>query len=563
MSRNIHKIYKDLYAVNRVNDIVVEKGGVTQRHADQIDNIGSNTSFNRLNPPNSKTLMSKTILLETFVRVDYEMDDTDVLLSANNQIFNLSRFRKNAINKAIRSSTIVINGESFTDNNFDVVDNVDQMIEDYDTRYYGKIMNGGDHDMVSDLSIGNLPAVLLDNNPWNAKTIRSFELVKKQITQVAAAATQNPNVAAKSEIGYLVFRCVEPLYHYMLKSACLNAPERNAFYNVTSFDLTLNMVDDEATLTNRLLCGNYAVFDSVVANWSDASGDVSKKNITARVFYETPTSEAELSLLPKFDEKIYYYGAKPEQKGFSADTSLTGLPTIPINTDAVNIRGNTAVDVSVNNFVINSIPDMLLVYCVRKNKTLTDPDTYAFIDSLKITVGNDDSNFTSFNDVQLWSMSARNGLKYSYQQQHCKLLNNPAVNALLNIGGRGSFIIIKSSDLNLPSNIGAGTSLQTNINLSARVRGNHSGGAVDYVLYCATYINRVTEIGAGSAGSSENLYSADMLTSATPQVEKQVNKASYKKSMYGGMKQKGGYRLGGGVSLTGSQLSEMANKTVF
>jgi hypothetical protein len=557
MSKQINKAYNHRYNMKYDPVVNVLKSGTTMRYQEETSAISSSTTFEKLNPPNSKSLVSKRILLETYIKIPYQSGavNTGVKTDAAKGFLQDIRFRKNFLNRQIRNAYLMLNGETFSHQIEKTVDLYDQTGEDYNERYYAGLHNSGNADMVADMSKLTLPAGIVDTDTNISTTARRYEFVLFKVTKIREAAVK--------EEGFLVFKVSEYLRHYMTDFNNLNCDDKQAWYNITSFKLNLD-INSTLTLDNilsssagtEIVLGKEGDNINVLPSFCDATGNDAVQNITARVFFETPSLEAETSLLPRFDQSVFYQNLNPVFRT-PKTVSLTGIPTFSGLLEAITSPFGDPVEVQLDNFQLNSIPEYIVVRAFVKSKTRAEPDVHAHIDRCSILLGNDDSNLRSFTGIELWKMSAKNGLKYSYQQQKPALTANAT--GLHNVGGMGSLLIIHSSDLNLPANISSGVSLNTNLQINLTLRGNHTGAqAKDYEVLVTLMERELLEIKSGSASRSKNLISADELM-ATPPKDKALTYSggSDYKMKIGGFKIGG--RMKGGATMS---LSDLAD-TVF
>jgi hypothetical protein len=553
MSKIINKAYNPKYNMSFDNIVNIYKSGTTMRYQDESSVISSSTTFEKLNAPNSKTLFSKRILLQGFIKVKYEskaVDEGYKTSKAAAEILSNLRFRKNVLNRQIRNGYLQLNGETFSHQIHRSVDMYDLTGDDYENRYYGELHNSGNADLVSAFTSLVLPAGVVDTNPNIDTTLRRPELVSFTITQKATGSLK--------EQGEFVFRVSEYLKHYMCDFNSLNCEEKSAWYNLTSFKLNLD-IDDSLTLDKVLSTASIdgSLIKFTEAKWCKEDGGISNPPLTARVFFETPTLEAETALLPRYDQSTFYYSLNPVFKT-PQTVSLTGLPAFSDNVGTVNVLA-TSKDIQVDNYNINSIPEYIVIRAFKKTKTATDPDVHAIIDGVTILLGNDDSNLRSFKDIELWKMSAKNGLKYGYDKQRPVMVADNI--DLKNTGGMGSMVIIHSSDLNLPANISSAVSINTNLQIELKLRGNHSGtGAQDYEVLVTLLEREVLEIKSGSAGRSKNIVSADEVMASAPQDNKTL--MPYRGGARDYKMKIGGYKIGGMKGGATMSLSDLAD-TVF
>lgn len=122
------------------------------------------------------------------------------------------------------------------------------------------------------------------------------------------------------------------------------------------------------------------------------------------------------------------------------------------------------------------VPKMIYVFVDRHNgnKTIHTTDTYLRIDSLKISYLNSSGQFSSYSHKDLYNMSVKNGLDVSYQEFNGEsYLNNtlrdgsgnPQRTGTNYKGLTGSIVAISTSDLQLPSNIASGLSINGQFSL--------------------------------------------------------------------------------------------------
>lgn len=167
-----------------------------------------------------------------------------------------------------------------------------------------------------------------------------------------------------------------------------------------------------------------------------------------------------------------------------------------------------------NNIQLNSIPNLVYIFLRQKNADLTPESTISFprIDSVSLNFNNKSGLLSGATTVDLYKLSAKNGLQMSYQEWYgITGTSNVAVNCT----GPGSILCLRfGSDIGLSE--GEAPGVKGTYQFQCTVNGTYTGSInKNFTLYVVVVSEGVLTIGNNSASTQIGLVSpADIANTA-------------------------------------------------
>jgi hypothetical protein len=206
-------------------------------------------------------------------------------------------------------------------------------------------------------------------------------------------------------------------------------------------------------------------------------------------------------------------------------TSYTDIQRQTSSRNQLIAAGASAV-LSSNSYQLNTVPHSIIVYAKERDSDIyatassktNKTDAYGVITQLEIQYNNQSAILSSASQVQLFQMSARNGVDLSWQefQGTTKELSGTANSAPTNIPLCGSLICLsfgKDISANDPTAI-PGTSINSNFQVRATVKNpNNSGIDIYYDLTVLYIYEGILSVSSGQAFKYLSLLTRDQTLS--------------------------------------------------
>jgi hypothetical protein len=504
---SLNKVFNPLYSVHQKSNLVIQKSGVNvqERWTSNQSVSGNTINFTTIDPPNAETLVSRLMLLRTTVRISSSSkvgDPSDI------------GFRNFPLNSIIQNAGLTINGYTFTERIEDHIHPTSRYFldeEDANINTAGRIV---DRFQTYAQAKGSNMDPLTNNFNSSYHSTRRFRL--KQLIR--------NNVADGFSADYEV---VEPLMMSMLRFNKFNQFDHNAFYNITTMSLNLNF-SDKARM----------VVSSVVPKPTSLTAEfISSFDICQ--YFLTPDEESKRLLLPTFDNVAYYHYLKHrlETKNIAGDFNAFAS-TINNTNDLSTITKKT---IQSDTFSLSTVPQRLFIYVelTPESKESFDCDSFANISRIRITFANDANTLSTFEEANLWGMSAQNGYKYGLLDWQYDTKTSNTDNTMTIIHGQGAVVCVDfSKDMQLPSGLAPGVLGNFNLrveveayNLRPQVSGE---SAKTYRLCVLRQDNAMIEIRGGGCKDAENLISVDDVINAKVLEKEALVSYNQMRELYGG-----------------------------
>jgi hypothetical protein len=180
--------------------------------------------------------------------------------------------------------------------------------------------------------------------------------------------------------------------------------------------------------------------------------------------------------------------------------------------DSQIMAANTTTDVTTNSFVLQTIPNRIIV-CVREPlnaKKTSDTASFYSIEKISIHFQNIQSILVNAGQNQLYQLSKKNGSKQSWLD----FKGNCRGNAGAKVGTVGSVLVISSEDLNLPSYLTNGSVGSYTISMRITIRNNKSTATTNQEVMIIPEYQGVVSFNSGKTEYSQGIGKQDV-TSAT------------------------------------------------
>jgi len=182
-------------------------------------------------------------------------------------------------------------------------------------------------------------------------------------------------------------------------------------------------------------------------------------------------------------------------------------------------------------FALDTVPDYLLIYAQPTVPQPDDADLFFPVQQLSITWLNQSGLLSGASAIDLWKMSARNGLRVPWPQASGRCMSSAGP-----VPSSGSPLLISvSKDLPLPADLGLAPGVQGQFSIACDATVLNQTGVARQITFvvCPVYAEFLT-VANGQAARTRGILTSSDVVSTSKSAEQPLSMAALQRSLSGG-----------------------------